>query len=180
MLVADVFRDKSTIHTLRLIPEMTFACNGTIVGLTVAGRRRAERSINPIVQIWRQNSSQNIYYNTRSGIAINESECLDNFIVLQGSMEADITNGQVWYCNLSATNQVPVEAGDILGLLLPPIKQSSFQLSFASVSKGPINYVFENPQEMPFSYPAENFSNAISENYQLPQISVQVKSGTIS
>ena len=176
MLVTKVFDDQSTIHTLRLIPEMTFTCNGTIVDFTVAGRQQTKQSMNPIVQIWRQNSSQNIYYNT-SEVTINEAECLDNFTVLQGSME---DNDQVWYCNLSATNRVPVQAGDILGLLLPPMKQSSFQLSFASVSRGPTNYVFENPQEVPSSYPAVNLSNAtFKDRYWLPQISVQVESGTI-
>ena len=87
--------------------------------------------------------------------------------------------GQVWYCNLSATNRVPVQTGDILGFLLPPIQQSSFQLSFASVSRGPTNYVFENPQEMLSSCPAVNLSKATSKNRWLPQISVQVESGIL-
>ena len=175
VLVAEVFLDKSTSHTLRLIPEMTFTCNGTIVGFTVAGRQQTKQQttqfMNPNVQIWRQNSSQNVYYHTNlSEIAIDEDECFESFIVLQGSTDKD----QVWYCNLSAANRVPVQAGDVLGLLLPPREQSSFQISFASVSRGPTNYVFENDQEMLSTY--ANLSNVVSINYHLPQISVQVES----
>ena len=173
VLVAEILdvRDMNTNHTLRLIPEMTFTCNGTIVGFTVAGRQRTERSMNPIVQIWRQNSSQNIYYRASvEEIVVDKETCGEISTVFQGS---DDTDDQVW--NLNATNRVPVQAGDILGLLLPPTNDTSFQLSFARVSRGPTNYIFEDQKEVL----AVDLCNTTGTNLnqELPQLAVQVKSG---
>ena len=122
VLVTDVFRDMSSNYTLRLLPEMNFACNGTIVGFTVAGRRR-ERPMSPIIQIWRQNSS-NVYNMTRTSIVIDEKVCADTSVIFQRSSSNG--NNRVWQCKLSTMNQVPVQAGDILGLLLPPRNKLCF------------------------------------------------------
>ena len=175
MLVPEILDvcDMNTNHTLRLIPEMTFTCNGTIVGFTVAGRQWTEGSVDPIVQIWRQNSSQNIYYRTSvDEIVVNKETCGETSTVSQGSSD----NDQVWYCNLNATNRVPVQAGDILGLLLPPRNDSSFQLSFARVSRGPTNYVFEDQEVQ-----AVDLCNKTGTklNQEQPQIAVQVEPGLL-
>ena len=174
MLVAEILdvRDMSTNRTLRLIPEMNFACNGTIVGFTVAGRRRG-RSVNPIIQIWRQNSS-NIYYRTYTSIAIivDETVCENTSVVFQRAGDND---NQMWQCtNLSAKNRVSVEAGDILGLLLPPRNDTSIQLSFARVSRGPTNYVFEDKELLAVDL---RNTTGMNLNQELPQLAVQVESG---
>ena len=184
MLVAEILDSHDvymrTSYTLRLIPEMNFTCNGTIVGFTVAGWRRPSRDdFIPIeVQIWRKNSSLNsTYYITDNEfeIEINESVCTEVFLQA-------IEGRQVWKCNLNATgNQVEVQAGDVLGILLPPRTDISFLLSIARVSRGPTNYIFENQEVLPgssYSPDSVNLSNASSKNYQLPQIFVQIESGT--
>lgn len=172
VLVANVFRYMNTKYILYLIPEMNFTCNGTIVGFTVAGRQRTgpRSTDDPIIQIWRQNSS-NVYYKTNgSDIAM---ACAETFsrIVFQGSN----INDQVWECNLSAINlhQVTVQAGDILGLLLPPRNNVSFHLSFARVSRGPTNYTFE---EWPL-LAVDLDVTRMNSSRALPQIAVQVESG---
>ena len=73
-------------------------------------------------------------------------------------------------------NRVSVQAGDVLGLLLPPKMDTSFNLSIAEISStGPTNYVFES-QEL-ISDPTVNLCDATFVNNQLPQIAVDVVPG---
>ena len=174
-LVTDIFsRPERSAHT-RLVPEMSFTCNGTIVGFTVAGRQRSGRSTDSIIQIWRENSSQpDVYYKTGTDIVITDSEavCAETSIIFQEFSNANNPD-LVLQCNLNEVNQVLVQPGDILGLKLPPRDETTFRLAFASVSRGPTNYVFEH---LPYPGVAV-LSNADSTNQQLPQITLQVESG---
>ena len=182
MLVTEVYpADESSNHdTLRLIPEMNFACNGTVVGLTVAGRwERESGTTSPTIQIWRQDkSSKNIYHRTNASIAIriDESVCVDTSALFQRSVSAD--SAQVWQCTTSNSTLV-VQAGDILGLLLPPGNDTSFQMSFARVSRGPTNYVFAEPdQQKVLCFDLSDTTGAaISLSQELPQVAIQVESG---
>ena len=163
---------------MRIIPEMNFTCNGTIVGFTVAGRQWRGKTTDPIIQIWRENSSQSdgVYYKTGTDIVIEETMCAETSIEFQefNTNFLDL----VLQCNLNEANQVSVQPGDILGLKLPPRDESIFRLAFARMSRGPTNYVFEQPKEL--SYPdVAVLCNATSMNQQLPQIALQVESGMI-
>ena len=61
----------------QLIPEMNFACNGTITGYTAALRDQTHGDQDPVIQIWRKNTSQlGSYYKIGAGIAINETLCV--------------------------------------------------------------------------------------------------------
>ncbi len=124
-LTRDVLRvrDVNSAVSTRVIPGMSFTCNGTIVGFTVAGRQGEGQD--PIIQIWRQDSSN--AYRTSAEITINEAVCAEISIVLNIPERPD---DQVWQCNLNVTNQVLVQAGGILGLVLPPRNDASFQMSF--------------------------------------------------
>ena len=168
VLVTQISIDMSSHYTLRLIPDMSFTCNGTIVGFTVAGMimRQGMQSNSPIIQIWRpQNISQLSYYNTDNEIAIGSSVCTEFS-----------QSNRIWQCNLTDTNRVQVQAGDVLDLLLPPRMDTSFNLSVAEISStGPINYVFES-QEL-ISDPTVNLYDAMFENNQLPQIAVDIVPG---
>ena len=152
---------------------MNFTCNGTIVGFTVAGRQQRGpwRSMNPIIQIWRPGNSSNIYNKTSSDKFAIADLCTETSIKFQRSN----ANDQIWKCNLSTTNLL-VQAGDILGLLLPPRRNASFQLSIARVSRGPINYVFEDPERQLLVVDLCDVTR-MSLNQDLPQIAVQVESG---
>ena len=148
----------------RIIPEMNFTCGGTIVGFTVAARQqRGERD--PLIQVWRENRSQpGNYFKTGTGVAIDDALCVDGL--------TEVSN-RVFYCNLNETyHQVSVQAGDILGLELPPIADDDIILAFARVSRGPTNYVFDQQ-----FISSTAFSNATLVNYYLPQIALKVKSG---
>ncbi len=103
---------------------MSFTCPGTIVGWTVAGRRR-EGTQYPKLQIWREDSSQRHYYDKQGQdiqVDANGSAC---DILTQ-------TCGQIFQCRLRAANRVSVKTGDILGVELPPTSpgSSGFDLFF--------------------------------------------------
>ena len=168
-LVARIYRPGDDMYdTTRLIPEMSFTCNSTIVGFTVAGRQRRDRHDDPIIQIWRENSSQSdVYYKTSADIVINETVCAEISEVFQRSKD----NDKVWQCNLT---EVSVQPGDILGLKLPPKEENSFRLAFARVSRGPTNYVFEQPDELPYPDVVVLGNAHDSTNQLLPQIVFQV------
>ena len=64
---------------IRLIPEMNFTCNCTITGYTFAGRLDDGQE-NPMIQIWRENSSQpRAYYRTGANIALDGTLCVNGF-----------------------------------------------------------------------------------------------------
>ena len=156
-----------------LIPEMMFTCNGTVTGFIVAGSQvRGEQD--PIIQIWREDlshSNQGVYYNTVAGIAINETVC-ENGLVVQEGEEA---SRAVFHCDLTRSFQVTVQAGDILGLEIPPQADDDFFVLFTSSTKAPMNFVFDS---QPLASPVSP-SNVSSINYQLPQITLQIESGKI-
>ena len=158
---------------------MSFTCNGTIRGFTVAGRQRRDLLDDPIIQIWRENSSRpGTYYKTGTDIVIDEAECAKTSIVFQ---EFNTDNDQypdlVLQCNLNETNRVPVQAGDVLGLKLPQRNESIFRLAFARVSRGPTNYIF---QQQELSYPDIAVLNNATLSNREPQITLQVESGMCS
>ena len=115
----------------RVIPEMNFTCNGIIVGYTAALREQ-NGDMDPIIQVWRKNTSQpETYYKTSAGIAIDRTLCVGE------------VSRQVFQCNLNnITARVRVQPGDILGLELPGDSNDDIILAFARVSSGPTNYVF--------------------------------------
>ena len=48
----------------------------------------------------------------------------------------------VFQCTLKEAFRVEVQAGDILGLELPPTDDQDFEVHFTNTSGGPVNYVF--------------------------------------
>ena len=148
----------------RLIPDMNFTCNGVIVGYTAALRQQNGNQ-DPIIQVWRKNTSQpESYYNISTGIAIDAALCVGGLTEV---------SSEVFHCNLNTTTRVPVQPGDILGLELPQAgNNDNIILGFARVSSGPTNYVF-NRQRLPS--PAV-LSNRNSVNWDLPQIALEIGS----
>ena len=86
----------------------------------------------------------------------------------------------LFHCHLNMTRtEIQVEPGDILGLELPPRPgtgnwHDEGTLAFASVSRGPTNYVFTR-QRLSSSSGALRRSNSVS--HELPQIIIQIGSG---
>ena len=147
----------------RLIPEMNFTCNGVIVGYTAALKEYAGME-NPVIQVWRENSSQRgVYYtDTSTRIAIDRTLCEGGSTDLSGEVFT-------FHCHLSeAITRVFVHPGDFLGLKLPQEGTDDVRLAFARVSNGPTNHVFTAPI-MLNSVPG-------SRNQELPQITLEINS----
>ena len=163
-LAIRAFRNDSSA---RLIPEMKFTCNGTIVGYTVAGIKSGTDNENAVIQVWRENASQpGVYHKIGPGIRINEGECT--------ASSAD--PARVFKCRLDGdVNPTSVQIGDILGLDLPPAGDGLMgALAFTTVSSGPTNYIFE---QRPLSSPVA-LNDSTSINQDLPQVALEIESGT--
>ena len=168
-LVTQVRQSTSRSVTM-LIPKMMFTCNGTVTGFTVAGSQQ-EGERDPIIQIWREDlshSNQGVYYNTAAGITVNGTVCENGLI--QEPKRA------VFHCNVSKLFQVDIQAGDILGLEIPQRAGDDFFIAFAISTKAPENFVFDS---RPLASPV-SLCNASSINYQLPQLTLQIESGTVT
>ena len=154
-----------TIQT-RLIPSMRFTCNGTIVAFTVTGRGRNGAQLqDPKIQIWRENRAQcSSYKKSVSEIIVNATSC-SNLTQLESTKPA-----QIFYCALKSSSQVPVQLGDFLGIELPPVSDSDFDLYFTD--EGPMNYVFQ--QQLSSTVDTINTSCVVDEQ---PQITLDIVSG---
>ena len=158
----------------RIIPEMNFACNGTIVGYTAALRWQPEQSPGdqgPIIQVWRKNTNRPwSYYKTNINIAINNASCDGGLTQMIGS--------EAFHCSFRnlTTTRVTVQPGDILGLELPVEHNGDMiRLAFASVSSGPTNYVRERPSM--YSGVLLNSWRLGNVTRALPQINLEVEPG---
>ena len=151
----------------RLIPEMNFACNGVITGYTAALREQ-NGDQDPIIQIWRKNTSQfGSYYKISPGIAVDSTLCVG------GLTEVSSVRG-VFHCNLNQTRaRVSVQAGDILGLYLPTRDNNAVDIAFARVINGSTNYVFDSQLSM-YSRASSRPDRTVAE---LPQITIEIGSG---
>ena len=149
--------------TTRLIPEMRFTCTGTIVGYSVSLRIPNQTDYSPEIQLWRENSSQpGVYYKKQDAIVINTTAC--NAVYSNSS--------EVFNCTLNQGAQIPVQAGDILGLELPASDTNRGMLSTRSGS-APTNFVFE---QLSLSSPVL-LSSSSPLVYELPQIAFEIDSG---
>ena len=86
----------------------------------------------------------------------------------------------LFHCHLNMTStEIQVEPGDILGLELPPRSGTGNHdegtLAFASVSRGPTNYIFTRQSLSSSSGACLRRSNSVS--HELPQITIQIGSG---
>lgn len=127
-------RGSSSSAITRLIPDLKFTCDGIITQFTVGGRGRPG-SKDPMIQVWRECGNQpGTYFKPVTDIALNA-------IVCDGG-ENMLSMG-VFQCTLEEAFRVEVQAGDILGLELPPTDNQDFEVHFTNASGGPVNYVFQ-------------------------------------
>ena len=153
---------------IRLIPEMSFTCNGVITGYTAALRQQ-NGDQDPVIQIWRKNTSQpGSYYKTSPGISIDSAICVDGL----AQLVTEVSSGrEVLHCNLNQSIRVSVQAGDILGLAKD---NDDIKLAFARVSSGPTNYVFDTSESQLSQYALWRRNQIVRE---LPQITLEIGSG---
>lgn len=148
-----------------IIPEMNFTCNATIAGFTFAGINRMNGNQDPLIQIWRENSSQPaVYYKTGPAIALNISAtvCDDGLPKI---------STRTFLCVLKKEYRVLIQSGDILGFEMPPTSDDDFDILFTT--GGPRNYIFQE-----LSNSNVELSNHQMLKLQLPQITFSLTSGT--
>ena len=150
-----------------ILPDMKFTCNGRIVEFTVAGVRQGGAQ-DPKIQVWRENITQpGAYYKPNPDIPVNTSVC-------DGGLQQLSTNNRLFHCKLgSRAPQVSVQAGDILGIELPPTKEDEFVLWFTRpIDKGSraITYLFEG--QLPSTVELSNTGTYINKVQEQPQITI--------
>ena len=129
-------RAESQSVTTRLIPEMKFGCNGTIVGYKVVASPNQNGNYHPKILVWRPNTTtQGLYYKLPSDIPIVHTNPPSPPCV------RSTYSNSVIQCTLSESAQVRVQSGDILGLELPPTDDDRREIYF--MSGGPTNLVFQ-------------------------------------
>ena len=128
-------RGHSSNITTRLIPDLKFTCHGIITQFTIGGSLRPGLQ-DPMIQVWRECTNQppGTYFKPVPDIVVNETVCSGNVATLSMG---------VFQCTLKAAFRVEVQAGDILGLELPPTNDQDFEVHFTNTSGGPVNYVFQ-------------------------------------
>ena len=116
----------------RLIPEMKFGCNGTIVGYKVIASFNSGVNQHPKIQIWRQNTTRpRLYYKPHSDIPIVHSSpqlspCDRSSFTLISQLAG------LLQCTLHESARVKVQCGDVLGLELPPTNDDRREILFRS------------------------------------------------
>ena len=84
-----------------------------------------------MIQVWREYGNQpGTYFKPVPDIALNATVCNGG------------KNMGVFQCILGEEFRVEVQAGDILGLKLPPTDDQDFEVHFTNASGGPVNYVY--------------------------------------
>ena len=152
---------------------MSFFCNGIITGYTAALRGQ-NKSQGPMIQVWREDSSQlGHYYKMSDDIAINNASCVG------GLTDSEVfTDSGVFHCNLNQnTKEVSVEPGDILGLKLPSRDGNDILgLAFARVSGGSAtNFVFSNSQGRPSPVVLSSYGHDYNwANQMILQITLEI------
>jgi hypothetical protein len=127
-------RGSSSSTVTRLIPDLKFTCDGIITELTVGGRGRPG-SQDPKIQVWREYMNQpGTYFKPVPDVAVNATVC---------SGSVNMLSTGVFQCTLEEAFRVEVQAGDILGIELPPTEDQDFEVHFTNPSGGPVNYVFQ-------------------------------------
>ena len=151
-----------------LIPRMNFTCSQRILAFYFGGINRRGGQQDPMIQIWRENSSMpGNYYKIERPIPVNISD----IVCADGLPPTNPPARRSFLCILNKDYQVSVEPGDILGLEIPSTDDDDFDIWFTS--GGPLNYIFDTE----LNSTVELSENSTTEA-QLPQISFEFTSGT--
>ena len=144
------------------------------MGFTVAGFRQSREQRgeqDPKIQVWRENVSQpGVYYKSGPHIPVvarsRSGVCADG-------LQRVSTNDRLFQCKLeSSAQQVFVQAGDILGIELPPTEEDRFELWFTRPNnRGAVTYLFG--EQLPTTVELSN--RTLIKVWEQPQISITLR-----
>ena len=105
-------QDRSQTIT-RLFPNLKFGCFGTIVRFSAAVRNTKHRWRDPMIQIWRKDSTRpGLYHRISSKIRIQS----ENPPCYQRAFNV---SSRIFQCTLREDFRISVQPGDFLGLEIP-------------------------------------------------------------
>ena len=138
----DQIVENAIFNSTRLIPDMKFTCNGTIMGVKMAGRpmpggfsttgtrapgkKNNNMNQNILLQIWRKKNFNNYYKVNDVALPCNSGQ-LNSLREAQCAIQQDCV--QIYECTLKKI-VVNVKAEDILGITMPPEDNVRFLLYF--------------------------------------------------
>ena len=125
----------------RLIPDMNFSCNGEIIWLEIAGQLQLDEQYSqyPKLQIWRLISVPvtSFYVWTGSEVVLNSSVCST------GTWTNITDSSNVYNCSLEENAYVSFQHGDLIALILPPLKDAKFLLYLQLKVDQQTTFIFE-------------------------------------
>ena len=143
---------------------MNFSCNGEIVWLKIAGQLRSDEQYSqyPKLEIWRPVPGTSLYRWTGSEVVLNSSMCS------MGTWTNVTDSGDVYQCSLKENAYVSFQCGDVIALILPPLKDAKFLLYFSTQS-GPTNIIYSREYGTPINI------QFIKREKAQPQISLEIR-----
>ena len=155
--VSECTNSGNTVIT-RIIPDMMFTCTGTVVKWRATGTYNNGRSVNAMLNIWRERSDVSGTYDKVAIIEL--GTC--------GSVQPTPVNN-VYECTLPESLRVSVQPGDIVGIEIARNNAYRFRLYFDNTNGGPTNYVFNG------QFSTVTLSQRDSTSQDQPQISLTVE-----
>ena len=110
----------------QITPDMRFICDGMITKWIIGAEWSSDGDYNPELQLWRSNETG--VYHKISGTHLSA--------ISQSQMQVYEYEQVYEYANFPP---IPVKAGDVLGVFIPPDGQSKLRLR-AEGEAGPVNY----------------------------------------
>ena len=153
-------------YSTRIIPDLRVSCNGTLTGWGAAGEM-TNRDTSPLLQIWRKIEGQQERYE-REGESIPLGSCGG-----RNELQEISTNSRYYECTLETS--VSVRTGDIVGLVLPRERDTSFRLYF--IDESVTNYVYRFHPLTVFPDPSQRGNRRQRRKNGLPLITLMITQG---
>ena len=170
----DCFKETSSNsnsgYSTRIIPQLSITCNGDLTGWRAAGEITG-RSKSPLLQIWRETESQSgTYQKASDDIPLGLCNGRDSL------EQVSINLSSYYECVLDAP--VPVQRGDIIGLVLPRDRASSFRMYFTDDSI--VNHVYNFDPLTVFPDPSQQGYREEYQDEAMPLITLIIAQGKYS
>ena len=152
------------VQQLRLFPNITFTCNGSIVGWRLAAIDHT-RNGRPELSVWRRNGANR--FEKMAGQRIDSCTVTESSRTLRGSpvmIHEDILN-----------SPIPFEAGDVLGILFVADNAASYiPLLYNVTGSGGLMSYYRTARGSPQNDVFTLTANGVAQDTLFPLISLQI------